>query len=1054
MKRSAIYGLLAVSCLLAASPAIAGTSIAVQFLGRDGSGDVSGNPGVPPIAPTDVVGVVPQSFWNPIDNQYGYTDANKGATQPGQLLDNNGQSTTVTLTFDCNDSWYNDVTPTNLTTPTARMMNGIIKVSSGGGVPGTFTFTGVPEGQYDLYVYTCMNGDNVKAKYSDSDFSTSYYVTLQHQFYDTNVFVQGTNTDPAGTTNLCNYVKFSNLGTYGRGRLGVVAQWVANSDGLGVSGLQLVNIGPPAVNGTPVAISKQPASRRVVVGDTNVTFTVATTGPVFSYQWLKNGSPVPGETNATILVPAITSGDNGVAYSVVVSNNVNQATSTGAVITVGQLVQVAGVQEKLWSGADRAGIESGSFDSTVPDKLLALGLFETPTAQGNTYGERVDCLFKPAVTTNYTFFITADDDADLFISQNSGTNNLQLIAQEVSWSNPRTWVSNDGGTGNRDVQQKRSDQYSPDAGTTMPYSNGIPLVAGNTYYLEAVHHEGGGGDFVDVTFKIAGEPDPKNGDASRITAFTTAPWPKGLDGAYIVVTNPPQNVIGNQSRTATLTVGATAGYVGDTSGLAPSLAYQWQSAPAGSSSFVNIPGANGTSYTTPILKLSDNNTQYRVTIAGGDALTNSSIGTLTISPDTTAPLPVEVTAVSADGKTVSFTFNELMDKASVEDASGYVINPGSITATAASLASDGITVTLTTGTAATSGVTNVVTITKAKDLAGNLPASGTTISFIYNLVTYQAGILFDKPVAYYRLDEVAGATVATNLGTIPGDGVYYTGDETSPGSGGVAVTNAVGDPGPRPPDFKGFAADNRAATFGGPDTAQWIDTKKQFLQHRRAFSLEYWVAPTNRASWGNRIGIVGENDVVEYGFINPNTIEMWTPGGGAIDTAWPTNFVDGDWHHVATIADGTNIKNYYDGVLVDTGGSATTDYGNAAYFCHIGGGGITDGTGNYFEGRLDEIAIFTNAIPAARIAAHYSAGKNGGVLVQSGTVTPALPGNKPVLTFSKSGNTLSISWSPAGGTLQTTTSLSGATINWTDVGSANPTQINVGPGNAYYRVKQ
>jgi len=395
-----------------------------------------------------------------------------------------------------------------------------------------------------------------------------------------------------------------------------------------------------------------------------------------------------------------------------------------------------------------------------------------------------------------------------------------------------------------------------------------------------------------------------------------------------------------------------------------------------------------------------------------------------------------------------------MDKTSTETASGYVINPGNIVATGASLASDGITVTLTTGTAVAPNITNILTITAAKDIALNTPAANTTIAFSYSLVTYQADILFDKPVGYYRFEEAAGSATAINLGTIPGDGAYYTGDEASPGAGGVA-SSALGEAGPQPPDFKGFAADNHAATFDGPAaTMRWVDTKKQYLQHRSAFSIEYWVAPTNKASWGNRIGIVGENDVVEYGFINPNTIQMWTPGGGSIDTPYPTNFVDGEWHHIATIADGTSIKNYYDGALVDTGGSPTADYGNAVYLCHIGGGGITDATGNYFEGRIDEVAIFTNAIPAARIAEHYSAGKNGGVLTVSGAVTPGAPGIGPRLSFSRSGTTLTISWAPAGGTLQSTTTLTGASTTWNDVGTANPANITIGPGNSYYRVKQ
>jgi hypothetical protein len=356
----------------------------------------------------------------------------------------------------------------------------------------------------------------------------------------------------------------------------------------------------------------------------------------------------------------------------------------------------------------------------------------------------------------------------------------------------------------------------------------------------------------------------------------------------------------------------------------------------------------------------------------------------------------------------------------------------------------------------------VLTITKAKDLAGNLPGANTTISFIYQLVTYQADIEFDQPIAYFRFEEPVGTAVATNSGTSGLDGAYYTGDETQAGQGGTPSA-ASGDIGPRPPTFKGFAADNHAATFDGSlangGTGRWVDAKREYLQGLRAFSLEYWVQPTNRVAdpttFGSRIGIVGQNDAIEYGFIDANTIQIWTPNGGSLNTTY--SYPDDTWHHVATIADGTNIKNYFDGVLVGTGGGAlpsTGGYGTSAFNVHIGGGGVFDAAGNYFTGNIDEVAIFDKAIPAARVLEHFNAGKTGGVITSSGVVTPPLGGTGPTLSFTRSANTLTISWAPAGGTLQSTTALNGVSTVWSPVGTANPATITIGPGNAYYRVAQ
>src|SRR5216683_957104 len=137
MKRLTIAGLAATLSLFSASHASAQltTPIGVQFGGRT---DLTGNPPATALAQQDVAGVLPQISWNFIDDQ---SAGNNG--ESGNLQDTNLVSTTVTLAFACNDSWYNDVEPAQITKPNARLMNGIIKSSAGGGVPGVFTFKGV-----------------------------------------------------------------------------------------------------------------------------------------------------------------------------------------------------------------------------------------------------------------------------------------------------------------------------------------------------------------------------------------------------------------------------------------------------------------------------------------------------------------------------------------------------------------------------------------------------------------------------------------------------------------------------------------------------------------------------------------------------------------------------------------------------------------------------------------------------------------------------------------------------------------------------------------------
>src|SRR5436309_2410198 len=65
--------------------------------------------------------------------------------------------------------------------------------------------------------------------------------------------------------------------------------------------------------------------------------------------------------------------------------------------------------------------------------------------------------------------------------------------------------------GNSDLTAKRSDQ-SQAASTNWQSGNTITLTAGNRYYIEAIHAEGGGGDNIAVLMQLPGDPEPVDGD--------------------------------------------------------------------------------------------------------------------------------------------------------------------------------------------------------------------------------------------------------------------------------------------------------------------------------------------------------------------------------------------------------------------------------------------------------------------------------------------------------------------------------------------------------------
>jgi beta-galactosidase len=109
---------------------------------------------------------------------------------------------------------------------------------------------------------------------------------------------------------------------------------VSNSLGSATSPAATLTVIAPAA----VAITAQPASRTVFVGQT-ATFSVTATGsPTLTYQWRKNGTAIAGATAASFTTPVLTAADSGASYTVVVTNPVNSVTSAAATLTVNPAV--------------------------------------------------------------------------------------------------------------------------------------------------------------------------------------------------------------------------------------------------------------------------------------------------------------------------------------------------------------------------------------------------------------------------------------------------------------------------------------------------------------------------------------------------------------------------------------------------------------------------------------------------------------------------------------------------------------------------------------------
>ncbi|MEZ4954911.1 MAG: carbohydrate binding domain-containing protein [Saprospiraceae bacterium] len=113
-----------------------------------------------------------------------------------------------------------------------------------------------------------------------------------------------------------------------------------------------------------------------------------------------------------------------------------------------------------------------------PTETGTLTSFDGPDNYADNYGTRVRGYITPSLTGAYLFNITADDNCQLYLSTDADATNKILIANIADWTN-----------------QTEHTKFTTQTSST------INLVAGQNYYVELLHKEGGGGDHFQVYWK-------------------------------------------------------------------------------------------------------------------------------------------------------------------------------------------------------------------------------------------------------------------------------------------------------------------------------------------------------------------------------------------------------------------------------------------------------------------------------------------------------------------------------------------------------------------------
>jgi hypothetical protein len=330
-----------------------------------------------------------------------------------------------------------------------------------------------------------------------------------------------------------------------------------------------------------------------------------------------------------------------------------------------------------------------------PDVIDFPTLFETAVNAADNYGVQFLGYVAAPVSGNYHFYMSSDDGGALYLSTDESPANKRLIAFEPVWADSRIWTGNSGGGRNLAAPQNQSRTLFP---------NGIPLVQGQRYYIEALMKEQTGGDNLGVAWQRPGDPIPANGSSP-------------IPGLYLSRYDVPAAVAAGEPADQTVFEARQATF-GITPSGSPPLTIQWYE------NDVAIPGATGPTYTTPVLTTADSGKLYYAVVDNPFSSVTSRVARLTVNADN-AP-PVLVSAASVSGTDIGLCFDEGLDAATAGNPANYTVNGGAIAVTSAVLRHDQRTVLLSLGGPVSDGFT--VRVNNVLDLTGRNAAAGTTAS--------------------------------------------------------------------------------------------------------------------------------------------------------------------------------------------------------------------------------------------------------------------------------------------------------------------------------------